>query len=164
MEKFFKVTEASRLHGDWFNYRTNRKVIRELVEEFKASQGIEASGHYVASNSIYIVPTENDLINFGKSLCKPEDENLQMFRKNSKIGKAWAALMKEKGLKVLHKPPVPIYFPRFSGGRYRSRLFDIDGIVYCSLDPAGDVIPEGFIELKASEFWKLVEVDKPREA
>lgn len=157
MEKFFKVTEASQLHNDWITYKANRKEIREIANAFKASQGIEATGHYVSSDAIYIVPTENDRTKFGKVLCKPGNENLQLFRKNSKIGKAWVALMRERGLKVLHKPPLPFYFPRFSGGRYRSRLFDIDGELYCSLDPAGDVVPEGFTEMKASEFYKLVE-------
>ncbi|WFR64172.1 hypothetical protein P9222_08345 [Paenibacillus amylolyticus] len=58
---------------------------------------------------------------------------------------------------MLRKPYVPFYFRGFGGGRIRSRLFEIDGTVYCSLDPFEGDPPEGFVEMKASEFFKVIE-------
>lgn len=38
------------------------------------------------------------------------------------------------------------------------RLFQIDGVVYCSLDGAADFSPlEPLKEIKASEFWRTIE-------
>ncbi|MNP18938.1 hypothetical protein D3C76_1114440 [compost metagenome] len=156
MERYFIVTEENRLHKDWFDYKENSTRVCEIFKDFKQTVGIEAHGYYVSDDSIYIVPTENDLQAFKSILGAPNNEGLRKFRASSKISKAWVQMLKDAGLKVLRKPMVLLYFRSF-GGRYRSRLFDKNGVVYCSIDPAGDETPKGFIEMKASEFYKIIE-------
>lgn len=156
MERYFEVTEESRLYSDWFEYKANRESINEIYKQFKREQGIESSTYYVTDDEIHIIPTEKDMETFGSVLCTPEDDGLLKFRVNSKIGKAWKQALKDKGLKVLRRPMVILYFSS-RGGKYRSRIFDQNGKLYCSMDPADGQAPKGFTEMKASDFYKVVE-------
>ncbi|MNR93664.1 hypothetical protein D3C72_247220 [compost metagenome] len=156
MEKFFIVTEESSLYKDWFEYKENRSRVREMVKEFTQTHEIESDGYFVTTDDIYIVPTAKDKETFGSVLCSPISDGLQKFKGNSKVGKAWAKIIKEAGIKVEQKPRL-IFYIRSQGGRYRSRLFDYNEAVYCSIDPAPADNPHGFIEIKASDFFKIIE-------
>lgn len=157
MEHYFKVTDASSLHRDFMAYRDNSKAIRELVTDFIATHVVESTVYWATTEAFYIVPTEKDVSSHGSILCAPIDQGLRKFKLNSRIGKAWVKALKENDLKVLGKPAVPFYFRPFRGGRTRSRLFEIDGTVYCSLVPFEGDPPEGLVEMKASEFFKAIE-------
>lgn len=156
MEKYYIVTEKSSLHKSWFDYKANVGVVNELVKGFIAENGIEASEYYVSDTEIYIVPSEKDVEMFGNSLGATLDNGLRKFKKNSKICKAWVAALNIAKLKVLRKPMVILYF-RGIGGKYRSRIFDQNGVLYCSIDPADGKENEGLVEIKASEFFKIIE-------
>jgi hypothetical protein len=156
MERYFRVLN-NRLYNDWFDYKANQQQINELFKEFKQDQGFESGAYYVTDDEIYIVPTEADINNFSKMLCKPIDDDLQKFKTNSKIGKAWVETLKSNKLSVLRKPMLIMYMSA-GGGRFRSRLFNVDEQLYCSLYPADDAkLPQGFTEMKASEFFKIIE-------
>lgn len=157
MEKYYTVTEECQLHKEWFDFKENTAQIRELFKKFKESVGIESTAYFVTNDEIYIVPTEKDLETFGSVLCSPINDELRKFRTTSKIGKAWVKALKDADIKVLHKPRVILYFRSFGGGKFRSRLFDQSGILYCSIDPADGEAPKGFVEMKASEFFKVIE-------
>lgn len=156
MERYFIVTEESSLRKDWFEYRKNRSRIRELVKEFNRENDIDSDAYYVTETSFFIVPTDKDKEKFGSVLGSPINDGLQKFKSNTKVGKAWVKAVKDAGLKVLHKPRL-IFYLRHEGGKYRSRLFDINDVVYCSIDPCQDEMPKGFIEIKGSEFFKIIE-------
>jgi hypothetical protein len=156
MERYFRVTN-NRLYKDWFDYKVNQQQINDLFKSFKEEQGFESGAYYVTDDEIYIVPVETDLDKFGKMLCKPIEDDLQKFKTNSKVGKAWVETLKLNNLNVLRKPMLIMYMS-VGGGRFRSRLFNVDEQLYCSLDPADDAkLPQGFTEMKASEFFKIIE-------
>lgn len=156
MEKYFIVTEESQLHKDWFAYKKNSAAVRELIKAFFSEHGIESNEFYAADDAIYIVPSEKDKGTFNSLLCAPLENGLRQFKKTSKISKAWVKTLKDAGLRVFGKPMLILYF-RSLGGRFKSRLFDLNGILYCSLDPVHGEAPEGFVEMKASEFFKIIE-------
>lgn len=155
MEKYYMVTEKSSLHKAWFDYKSNVSQVNEFVKNFISENGIETREYYVSDTEIYIVPSEKDVETFGNTLGATLENGLRKFKGNSKIGKAWVKALKDAGLEVLRKPMVILFF-RSSGGRFRSRIFDQNGVLYCSIDPAGEH-EEGFVEMKASEFFKIIE-------
>lgn len=158
MEKFYIVTEQSRLHKDYFEYKNNAKRIKELVNEFTDKHTIETHLYYPSNSGIAIVPTKNDKELFDKMLNKSVGEGLRFFKKNSKISKDWINLLDINNIKVINKPMVGFYI-RGLLGKHRTRLFDVEGILYCSVDTDVQEIncPEGFTEIKASEFYKVIE-------
>ncbi|MFK7696428.1 hypothetical protein [Paenibacillus sp. HJGM_3] len=156
MEKYFIVTEHSPLHQHWFAYKENSKLVRDFVKKFTSENGIESDEYYAADDALYIVPSGNDAENFKNILGAQHDNGLRKIKSTSKIGKTWVKSLKESGLEVKRKPMVIMYC-KVMGGRYRSRLFDQNRILYCSIDPAPEVTPTGFVEMKASEFFKIIE-------
>lgn len=161
MEKYFIVTEKSELHSDYFNYRANRLAVNALIKSFFTENGIEAKEYYASDDRLMIVPAEADGEKFGSYLGANQGNGLRTFKANSKINKAWIRVLKDAGMKVIRKPMVMLYFQGL-GGKSRSRLFDINGVVYCSYESEKVNIPDGFIEIKASEFFKVIEDDEDR--
>jgi hypothetical protein len=157
MERFFEVTAASSLHKEWFEYKENDRRVRERFKKFAGEQGISANEYYVADDSVFIVPTETDKEKFGNALLRPLGNGLCQFRKASKVSKAWVQGLKDADLRVISKPMLFWHFKSIQG-KFQSRLFDQDGKVYCSMSPCKeDDTPEGFVELKGSEFYKVME-------
>lgn len=163
MERYFEVTQQSTLYNEYMNYKENQNELHKLSVLFLNSQGVETAIYANQGNNFYIVPTDKDLEKFSKSLCKPLANDLRAFKTNSKIGKAWVKLLEEKQFKVVNKPYVGFSFMNCLG-KNRSRIFAIDDRVYCSFENEYDFedTPEGFVELKASEFWKIIEDEDKR--
>jgi len=159
VERFFKVTAESPLYHDYMAYIRNAHEVNELVKAFMDKHGIETSLYIPYNEKLYIQPTKADTEKFDAMLCKPETGNVRAFKKNSLVGKDWITSLKERNLKILHKPFVPLYFPHRGGGHYQTRLFQIDGVVYCSI--AGGFrqldTPKGMVKIKASEFFRIIE-------
>ena len=164
MERYFQVTGQSSLYNEYMEYKNNQQVVHSISKEFMNAQGIETNVYANQCDKFYIVPTEKDLDKFGKSLCKSIGEGLMAFKTNSKVGKAWVKTLEEKQFKIKNKPYVGFSF-RNCMGKNRSRIFAIDSVVYCSFQNEHDFddVPDGFVELKASEFWKIVEDYEGRE-
>lgn len=157
MERYFRLLPESELHKDWLAYKRNLDLLRELYKQFSDEQGIEADAFYMCEKELHIVPKGADEELFGNSLCRPENE-LRKFKAGSKVAKAWAKALDERGLKAIRKPMVILYVPMCYGGRYRTRLFDVNDTVYCSLDGLEiKEVPEGWEEMKASEFFRIIE-------
>lgn len=158
MEKFFTVTEGTRLHDEYFTYKTNHKLVNQCAKDFMEKHNMETEKFARSSETFCIIPTENDCKNFGSMFSKDKVNGLSVFKKNSEIGKDWIKTLKLQNLCVLHKPMIAFEFSKFAGGKFTTRLFDIDGILYLSFDCGYEVeTPEGFNELKASEFFKIIE-------
>ncbi|WHH58453.1 hypothetical protein [Petroclostridium sp. X23] len=157
MEKFYIVTEESELHQEYFEHQKNVKVINDHVIDFMKDQGIETTKYYPANDTLYIIPTQKDAAKFAKVLAKQVNDGLRSFKKNSAICKEWVKSLKGKGLKVLSKPHIFMYFRGYE--RFSWRLFDVDNTLYCSYSCNSDSIdtPKGFTVIKASEFYKVIE-------
>lgn len=156
MEKFFIVTDKARIHADYYDYEANLEKVNEAVKEFLSVNAIESTQYYAKNDAIYILPTEGDMARLGSVLCAPLENGLRKFKSSSKIGKDWTSRLKNAGLKVIERPR-PIFYFRAAGGRFRSRLFDQGGLLYCSMNPVIGEPPEGLVEIKASEFYKVLE-------
>ena len=156
MEKFFIVTEESRLNNEYWEYQKNIKDVNEHVKKFMELHEIEAQEYYASQDKFYIVPTSKDLEKFNKNLSKPLENELRAFKGNSLIAKEWKRYLESNNVTILYKPYVGTYFRGF--GRHKYRLFHIDDILYCTYECDYDFSsPSGFAEIKASEFYKAVE-------
>lgn len=156
MENYYQVTEQSPLYKEYMDYSENDKIIRQIAHEFLTNNKIDAKQYVATENTFYIIPDGNDLNNFGKILNKEIESGLRAFKAKSKIGKAWVEVLKENNVKPLHKPWLMSYFNVY--GKTSSRLFAIENKVYCSFKSEYNFDnPEGFIELKASEFFRIIE-------
>lgn len=155
MEKFYTVNEGSSLHKaywDWVNhFDSNKKISEDFLKEF----GIEATSYCPDVTVLGIVPTENDKIRFLKQLCsKDTDGGLRFFKKNSVVNREW--VKRAARLKSVHKP-LPAWYNKYSG-RSSSRLFDHNGILYCSFSAERIEMPtDTFTEIKGSEFYRIME-------
>lgn len=161
MEKFFIVTEESPLFAEYQDYKESRKAVDDFYRRFCAAHSIESKEYSPGKEHIYIVPTDADKEKFGKQLCKPINDGLCRFRNNSEIKKAWVTDVNKENLKILHRPIMQFYFENW--GKGSSRLFDINDIVYCSYQSENVNVPDGMIEIKASEFYKVIEESEETE-
>lgn len=156
MEKFYIAGEGSRLGKDYLNYLESEEQTRILVIKFFETHGIEANEYYAGNSYLHIVPTEKDKESFSNQLCIPKNK-LYRFKASSKITKAWVETLKQFSIKVLSRPRVLFYFSNGFGST-SSRIFEINGIVYCSLKSDIECEPrDNLKEIKRSEFFKVVE-------
>lgn len=157
MEKFYIAEEGSKLRKDYLEHKESVEKVRELIIKFFDTHGITADKYYVNNKYLHIVPTEEDKEKFSNQLCKPKD-GLYRFRANSKINRAWVRTLEANEVQVISRPMVPLYFDRYWGRKMQSRLFEIDGVVYCSFNADGEFKPTDKLkEIKASEFFKVIE-------
>lgn len=158
-ERFFKVKKDNKIYNEYFEWWNNIEPTKEKWKEFKNMVGIESTC-FVPSKELYIVPTENDLIKFGRFLCKEEfKDGLRKFKKTSTIQKDWEKFV-NANIKLISKPNIIMDF-LFCGGRITTRLFHYEKNVYCSVNhyeyEDNYKVPEGYEEIKASEFYKIIE-------
>jgi hypothetical protein len=162
MEKYFIVTDQSLLNKDYFEWKENFEIIRVIVNEFFINNGIEADLYGFLDENICIEPTEKDLNKFNNVLGKEVKDQLRPFKGSSKIHKLWVKSLSENNIERKRKPYVPMYFSHCAG-KMSSRLFSINNIIYCSFKNGIDFdTPDGMIEIKASEFFKIIEDDEEK--
>jgi len=157
LDKYYEVTKESKLYDDYFKWFSNYVELGNIAKDFMVAHGIESTEFYASSGSFHIVPTSRDRETFENQLCKNAgDYGLVKFKKSSSVGKDWAA----KNVTVLRKPMVTFeyYNHMYSGS---TRLFHDKNTnkVYFSLESKYDVeeTPVGFVEMKGSEFYKVIE-------
>lgn len=157
MEKYFIVSESANFYKEYFKHKEFEKYIHPITLDFMKKHNIEANEHFHNEKIFCIKPTEKDLEKFNTILGKSLQNGTRPFKKNSKIGKDWLATLKTNNVKYVYKPFVGFSFKNVMG-KMRSRLFNIDSVVYCSFASDYEIdIPDGFREIKASEFFKVVE-------
>jgi len=159
MENCFIVTEQSQLHKDYYDYKNNVKIIDNLVKDLMDKHNIETKWYYADKFGFAIEPTEKDVELFGKMLKLPLENGVRFFKKNSKIHKDWLNLIKENNIEVLRKPFAGFYFDGIYG-KFKTRLFNVDDVLYCSIDCNNTKeieCPEGMKRIKTSEFYKVIE-------
>lgn len=150
--KYYRIHENCPLYDDYFSHEADKKKIAKAFNEVREKYGIETHGFYPSKSYFRIVPTENDNRKFANYLKKT---NYGEFKKNSEISKYWIELAKD--IEHMESPELFFYFDLL-GHRWKERLFDIDGDLYCSIESDGDVsTPDFATEMKASEFYKIIE-------
>lgn len=151
-DKYFRIKEGCLLYEDYFAHKADRKKIASAFTEVREKYGIETQEFYLSKKYFRIVPTNNDNKKFADCLKKT---SYGEFKKNSEISKAWIELVKD--IEYMEKPRLIFYFDSL-GHHWKERLFDIDGVLYCSIEGDGEVSAPDFAEeMKASEFYKIVE-------
>ncbi|CAB1251463.1 conserved protein of unknown function [Ruminococcaceae bacterium BL-6] len=157
MEKYFIVTDQNLLRKDYMNCLQNMKEVNIFAKKFMEDRGIETHKYSCDNNAFYIIPTDKDLVNYSKMLMNDIGNGLRRFKKNSKIAKAWIQTVKNNNIKILEIPYVPSCFKN-TYGHTRSNLFMIDNVVYCCFEIEHDFeTPEGMTEIKASEYYRVIE-------
>lgn len=158
MERFFKIKKDYYIYKDYFEWWNNLKVQKEAWKKFKSMVGIESD--YVAFNeNLIFVPTENDVIKFGRFLSKVDlGSGAKQVKRTSTLQKDWANFIKNNNVKLLHKPNIVFDFA--IDGQIKTRLFHYDEDLYCSVDIGSETeykVPKGYEEIKGSEFYKIME-------
>ena len=155
MQKFYTVNEGSRLYEDYWAWKNSIASNRKIMDDFCKEMGIEADLCCPNAIAFGIVPTENDKAKFAKQLCSKEtSEGLRLFKKNSVVNREWVKCA--TGLKNVDKPS-PAWYNKYMG-RSSSRLFDHNGVLYCSFSADQIEMPSNtFTEIKGSEFYMIME-------
>lgn len=155
MEKFYIVSADSKLGTNYLNYKADSNLFYKTYLDFTKENGIISKGVYKTAQRLWIDPTKEDKEKFGAEFMMYEPGK---FKKTSQLCKKWINLCKEKGIKGLAKPNLTFYFHLNRWGECRSRLFDLDGVIYCSFQTDESfVAPKGLTEIKASEFYTIME-------
>lgn len=162
MEKFYIITEESNIYKKYFDYNQNIKDVNEIVKSVMENSGMETTNYSIGDGYFVIYPTQNDVIKFRSMLKKDADiDSTSEFKKSSKIYKEIFSKLDDVNLKVLGKPYVPFNSNIRISGKTSSRLFDYNGKLYCSIDAKEQNEfnnPDKFIEIKGSEFYKIMEL------
>lgn len=179
MEKAFKIENNAKYYIDLEKYIDNANQQRKLVDEFLKSKKIEATQYRVGGSGsvnkpfeeynkdeiiLDILPTEKDKENFGKMLRKENDYGLCSFKKKSKINKEFQDYCIETQIIInLYQPDLRDYLKSLDWYKYSRALIKHDDYWYLKVQSdllKDDDVPEGFIEIKLSEFYKVVEESK----
>lgn len=157
MEKFYIVNPDSNLGKAYLAYKTDSDLFYNTFLDFAKENGIKTTGVYLTTERLWIKPTIEDELKFDSEFIKYESGK---FKKTSSLCKKWIAFCEEKGIKNVSKPN-PIFFFRkdyLFDFHCRTRLFDLDNVIYCSFESEDNFsAPEGVNEIKASEFYKIME-------
>ena len=152
MNRYMEIQKGCRLYEDYFKGIEGQKNAIEVFKKIKDKYGIETSEVYLTKQYFRIHPTKNDFSKFENMMKKT---SYGEFKKNTAISKEWLEAVKE--IEQIHKPRLFWYFDLL-GHRWKERLFHVSDKVYCSIESDGDIPVPGFAkELKASEFYKIVE-------
>lgn len=139
-----------------------KKKVDDAFREFAKEHGIETSRYYQFTSQLRIVPTMKDIHKFREQL-KIDNET---FKKNSAISKEWVELCKANGLETPRKPTWELRdLITTCILSFRSSLFSLNDEVYGTFeaDVNFNLPDEHFVELKASEFHKIIEEYEEKE-
>lgn len=177
MERAFIISEESSYFQQWQEYCKTADKQKEFINRFFKENEIEATTYMVSGTGLcgvpfnedskkdiwlYIDPTENDLLKFEKILTKPNSRHgLRAFKKTSKISKDFAQKCIDKQIVInLYEPRVSSYFKSLGYMGCGYTLLPYNGELYIKVDSnylKTDDTPEGFKEIKLSEFYKIKE-------
>lgn len=184
MERAFIVTSESEYFKDYAKFLEKNEEQRAFINKFFNEKGIDGNTYIVGGNGMMNVPfsesdkseiglrvesTEINLSKFGKMLCKEDQNGLCAFKKSSKIAKEFADKCVDLRIPInLYSPRVGDYFASLRHGIYgcSSERFLLDDIIYLKIISeyiTADETPEGFTEIKLSEYHKIAESMKENE-
>lgn len=162
MEKFYRAEPDSALHSDYFAWVDYRNTAIETANDLFKEFGVEATRYSFGREYLSIDATENDLKKFVDQFKKyKSDCGFCVFKKTAPISREWKK--RTEKIPIMHKPFVSSYFKN-ALGKMRTRLFDVNGVVYCSMECDLKFEPtDKLTEIKASEFFKIIEMQEAKE-
>ncbi len=155
MEQYFEIPNTSNHYKEYFDWFEKDEKNKMHVKNFFKRFDITTNRYAIYDGKLWIEDCKENRNKFGKQLAVKGKNGVVPFKKTSKIGKAWSAL----NIQEARKPFVGFFFPQCIG-RIRSRLFHVKNKVFCSIECVDydvQVKNAEFIEMKASEFFKIVE-------
>lgn len=155
MEKYFEISKNHEVYNGYFEWLEFKNKINKAFKDYASKREIEASEFLPRQDTVGIVPTKADNEKFEKFLKQP-DGRIRFFKKNTAYAKEWVQMLRNEGIKISHKPRIAWYFNWYKS---RTRLFNIESKLYGSYECEQDEfkLPDGFIEMKASKFFKIIE-------
>lgn len=176
MEKAFKLVIGSDIFEAWRSYFENRKFNRLAIDKFFEEKGIEANAFYTGGSgfvnkpfdedekreiTLGIIPTELDLEVYGKQLRMPDKNGLRMFRKGSAILREFQDYcIQEKMIVNIMQPDMRDYFRSMEWSGYKRHIIPYQDTYLIKIESeylSNDDVPEGFEEIKLSEFYAHLE-------
>lgn len=178
MERCFIVTKESKYFKDYEEFSKKEEQQSEFCKKFLDENSVEGNTYMVGGNGfmnvpftesdkseigLSVEPTENNLSKFNKMLCKPGRHGLCSFKKSSKISKEFSQeCVDEKIVINLYSPRVSDCFVSLKHGMYgcSSQRFSYEDNLYIKIGSehlAADDTPDGFIEIKTSEYYRIAE-------
>lgn len=178
MERAFIATKESEYYKVLMDHKANVKKQMDFVIKYLAEIGIESTKYYMHGNGVVnlpfkeweignirlsIIPTKKDEENFNKKLLKADKHGLRQFRKTSKICKEFARkCIDEKIIINTHEPRISDYFKSLEYGLFGASYtrFLRENVFYIKMEHERlkvDDTPEGFKEIKLSEYYKVLE-------
>lgn len=176
MEKAFKLNNKSKFVVNLEKYIKAIKDNNIEIKKIFGELGIEATKYYLRGDGfvnkpfdeyekndieISIAATDNDKLKFFKELCKPDEHDMCKFRKSSKTMKRIQDFCIENKLIINpSEPDLRDYFKSMRWRGYRRELFKRNDIWYLKVvndEIKENDIPEGFEEIKLSEYFCLKE-------
>lgn len=155
MERFF-IVKNEDLIKQVKDFESMRIKLKDTFGKFKKKHGIETSRFYQCATLLRIIPTENDIEKF-RSQLKADNET---FKVKSVMNKEWVEFCKANGVTTPDNPSWELMLlVGISLAKFKWRLFTLNDKVYGSLemDDSFELPKEDFEELKASEFYKIIE-------
>ena len=176
MERAFIVTEKSKFYEGYQEYRKTVQSQRELVNGFLTEKGIKSNRYIVTGNGFVgvpfkechkddiclgIVPDAEDKEKFKKFLSVPKREGICYFKAKTVITKEFAQKCVDEQVVInLWQPRLGDEFKSVGWKGHSHRYFEHEGTYYASIDCETidkNETPEGFIEIKLSELYKVIE-------
>jgi len=156
-QKFYIIPEETKLGKDYLTWEERKKNNNEIFKEFVKAWGIGAERYIARESKLGIIPSDEDIVKYANDLTKAKgDSDSKWFKKTSAIHKAWVNFSKAKRFVDADRPWMHMYFDNLV--KSRTRIFDDKGKIYISVESDIDPIPkENFIEIKGSEFHKILE-------
>ena len=177
MQRFFIMNEDTDYVQSIKKHLDDKETQRLFVCRFMEKHGIEAREYIVSGNGLINRPfierhadqinfrisvTENDIAKFGKFLKVPcKHTGLRGFKVKSEIMKEFATACVAEGIVInLHSPQIRDYFSSIGLSRCSSQYFAHNEKYYLMANSehlGKDDTPNGFTEIKASEYYAQLE-------
>lgn len=154
MEKYFVINKDSQCYSDYFKWKEDVKKIIVVWKKFKKEHSIESESFVPGKKRLLIQPTKADLVNLKGCFNRTVSNGLRQFNARSRIAKDWIETV--KNIDIPSKPHYFEYGIRLEG-RSASRIFSINDVLYGSIDAESVVLLPFMVEIKASEFFKIIE-------
>lgn len=160
MDKYFEIEKGCKLYDDYFKRDEEIEKIRKVYNEFSSTYKIDAELFLPTKNRLFIIPTERDKDSFKTEFTQKYGENgLRQFKCNSEIGKAWKRMVAD--MPIPHK----LHYLQYGFhlyGQYSERLFHAGEKLYGSISTQYESfsLMPWMKEMKASEFFKIIESDR----
>lgn len=176
MERAFLATKESEYYKDLENYFKMVKEQNKFINNFFENNNIKAEQYRVGGDGrcnrhfeednkkdihLHIIPTEDDIKLYDNQLTKSIEHGLCKFRSNSKIGKLFAQeCIDNKVIINILSLDLRDYFKLDWLYGYSFQRVPSEKGYYLKISSDGlkeDDIPQGFIPIKLSDFYKIKE-------